>query len=261
MNILLLIGVIIGFGGVLGGFMVEGGDPVSFLTPAPIIIVLGGTIGIALIAYPFSTIKKVPGALKAIMFHKKHNYAKLVDMLCDIANKARKDGLLSLESEADKMADPFIKRGLGYIADGVDPEFLKKVLNNEIDSAYKKLEDAARMFEGMGGTSPTMGVLGTVMGMTNVLKDMKDTDTIGEKIAGAFLATMYGIGLANLIWLPIGSHIKVVAEEESEYQEVVLEGLMAIQSGEPSTRLRDRLYAKIGNAKKNKKAEAPKAES
>jgi chemotaxis protein MotA len=262
MNILLLLGLIVGFGGVLGGFMTEGGMLANLVNAAPIMIVLGGTIGIALIAFPFSTIKKVPGALKAIMFHKKRNYAKLVDMLCEIANKARKDGLLSLESEADKIPDQFIKRGLGYIADGVDPEFLKKVLNNEIESAYKRLEGAAKVFESMGGTSPTMGVLGTVMGMTTVLGSMgSDTAALGEHIASAFLATMYGIGIANLIWLPIGSHIKVVAEEESEYQEVVLEGLMAIQSGEPSSRLRDRLFAKIGTMKSKKTSAAPKAES
>lgn len=262
MNILLLLGLIIGFGGVLGGFMNEGGMIATLYKPAPLMIVIGGTVGIALIAFPLSTIKKAPGALKAIMFHKKRNYEKLVELLCDIANKARKDGLLSLESEADKIPDKFIKRGLGYIADGVDPEFLKKVLNNEIESNYKRLEDAAKLFESMGGTSPTMGVLGTVMGMTTVLKGMKgDTDALGENIAGAFLATMYGIGIANLIWLPIGGHIKVVAEEESDYQEVVLEGLMAIQAGEPSSRLRDRLYAKIGQMKKSKTAEAPKAES
>jgi chemotaxis protein MotA len=258
MNILLLLGLIVGFGGVLGGFMSEGGTLSTFVNASPVIIVLGGTIGIALIAFPLGTIKKIPKALLAIIFQKKHNYAKLVDMLCDIANKARKDGLLSLESEADKIPDQFIKRGLGYIADGVDPEFLKKVLNNEIDSAYKRLEGAAKVFESMGGTSPTMGVLGTVMGMTTVLKSLNDTAAIGPHIASAFLATMYGIGIANLVWLPIGSHIKVVAEEESDYQEVVLEGLMAIQSGEPSSRLRDRLFAKIGNMKK--KAEAPKAE-
>jgi chemotaxis protein MotA len=251
MNIMLLLGLIIGFGGVLGGFMSEGGKLINLLNPAPIIIVLGGTIGIALIAFPFSKIKKIPGALLKIMFHRKHNYPKLVDMLCEIANKARKDGLLSLESEADKIPDPFIKRGLGYIADGVDPDFLKKVLNNEIESSYKSLEDAAKVFESMGGTSPTMGVLGTVMGMTTVLGSMgSDTSALGAHIASAFLATMYGIGIANLIWLPLGSHIKVIAEDESDYQEVVLEGLMAIQSGEPSSRLKDRLFAKIGNVKR-----------
>ena len=254
MNILLLLGLLI-------GFMNEGGVLANLLKPAPLMIVLGGTIGIALVAFPFASIKKMPNALKAVIFHKKYNYDKLVEMLCDIANKARKDGLLSLESEAEKIPDPFIKRGLGYIADGVDPEFLKKVLNNEIESAYKRLEDAAKVFDSMGGTSPTMGVLGTVMGMTTVLGGMgSDTSALGEHIASAFLATMYGIGIANLVWLPIGSHIKVVAQEASEYQEVVLEGLMAIQSGEPSSRLRDRLYAKIGSMKNKKKPSEPKSE-
>lgn len=250
MNILLIIGVIIAFGGILGGYVAEDGVLSSLVQLSPIMIVFGGTIGIALIAFPFSNIKRIPAALKLIMFHKKHDYHKLVDMLCDIANKARKDGLLSLEAEADKIPNDFIKRGLGYIADGVDPEFLKKVLYNGIESEYKKYEDASKVFESMGGTSPTMGVLGTVMSMVTVLKGMgSDTSGLGPKIAGAFLATMFGIGSANLLWLPIGSQIKVVAEQDSDYMEVVVEGLMAIQAGEPSSRLKDRLYAKIGDIK------------
>ena len=260
MNIFLLLGMLIGFGGILGGFMNEGGSFSAILKLPAFLIVFGGTIGIAFIAYPISNIRRIPNAMKAIMLHKKPKYPQLVEMLCDIANKARKDGLLSLESEADKMKDSFIKKGLGYIADGVDPEFLKKVLNNEIESNSRKLEDAARVFEGMGGTSPTMGVLGTVMSMTTVLSHMgSDTSKIGEEIAGAFVATLYGIGAANLMWLPIGSHIKVVAEEDEIYQGIVLEGLLAIQAGEPSSRLRDRLYARIGDAKS--KASPAKAES
>ena len=260
MNIFLILGAIIGFGGVIYGYSAEGGSLINLLKAPALSIVLGGTFGVALIAFPLNNIKRIPSALKKILLSRRHNYDQLVEMLCDIANKARKDGLLSLESEADKIKDPFIKKGLGYIADGVDPEFLRKVLNNEIETAYRNLEAAAKVFEGMGGTSPTMGVLGTVMGMVTVLGHMgSDTSKIGESIAGAFVATMYGVGFANLIWLPLGSHIKVVAEHETEYQEVVLEGLMAIQSGEPSSRLRDRLYAKIGNVKQ-KGAPAAKVE-
>jgi chemotaxis protein MotA len=213
-------------------------------------IVFGGTIGIALIAFPLKNIKRIPGALKLILLPKKHDYAGVVDMLCEIANKARKDGLLSLEAEADKMSDHFIKKGLGYIADGVDPEFLKKVLNNEIESEYKKYEDAAKVFEGMGGTAPTMGVLGTVMAMITTLSGgTSDTNGLVKEISTAFLATFFGLGSANLMWLPIGNQIKVVAEHESDFREVVMEGLLAIQAGEPSSRLKDRLYAKIGDVK------------
>ncbi|HEX2938761.1 MAG TPA: MotA/TolQ/ExbB proton channel family protein [Ruminiclostridium sp.] len=251
MNILFFIGLIIAFGGILLGFNQEGGNFMSLITHvSPLLIVFGGTFGIALIAFPFRNIKRIPGALKLIILPKKHNYTALVDMLCDIANKARRDGLLSLEAEADKMSDSFIKKGLGYIADGVDPEFLRKVLYNEIESNYKKYEDAAKVFESMGGTAPTMGVLGTVMAMVTVLSGGTDnTSKLVKDISTAFLATLFGIGSANLLWLPIGSQIKVVAGQESDYREVIVEGLMAIQAGEPSSRLKDRLYAKIGDIK------------
>lgn len=251
MNIVLIIGFLIAFGGILYGYQLEGGVFTALTSHAsPFLIVFGGTIGIALIAFPFKNIRRIPGALRLITLPKKHNYSALVDMLCDIANKARKDGLLSLEAEADKISDPFIKKGLGYIADGVDPEFLKKVMNSEIDAEYKKYDDAAKVFESMGGTAPTMGVMGTVMAMITVLSQgTSDTDALVKNIATAFLATFFGIGSANLLWLPIASQIKVVAESESDYRDVVVDGLLAIQAGEPSSRLKDRLYSKVGDVK------------
>lgn len=251
MNIALLIGLVIAFGGVFFGYSGEGGVLSNLFSPFALAIVLGGTIGTAFIGYPISNIAKIPNAFRAMMFQKKHNYPQLIDMMCEIANKARRDGLLSLEGEAEKINDHFIKKGLGYIADGADPEFLQQLLNNEIESNYKRIEDAAKVFVSMGGTSPTMGVLGTVMSMTVVLKEMNsDVSSIGTKIAGAFLATMYGVGIGNLIWLPLGNQMKVAALHEAEHQEVIMEGLMAIQSGEPSSRLRDRLYAKVGQIEK-----------
>lgn len=247
MNITLIIGLVVAFGGVLMGFTQEGGVLANLLKLPAFMIVVGGTIGSAFISFPIANIKRIPGAFKVMMFQKKHDYPKLIDMMCEIANKARRDGLLSLESEADKIQDPFIKKGLGYIADGADPEFLKQLLNNEIEANFKNVEDAAKVLEGMGGTSPTMGVLGTVMGMTTVLGHMgSDTSKIGTEIAGAFIATMYGVGIGNLIWLPLGNQMKVSAMHEAEHQEIVMEGLMAIQAGEPAARLRDRLYAKVG---------------
>lgn len=261
MNIFLLLGMLIGFGGIVGGFMAEGGTAAAIMKLPALMIVLGGTVGVAFIACPIGSIRLIPRALKTILFHRKHKYPELVNMLCDIANKARKDGLLSLESEANNAKNPFIRMGLGYIADGVDPDFLKKVLTNEIEAETRKLSDAGRVFDSMGGTSPTMGVLGTVMSMTTVLGHMgSDTSKIGTEIAGAFVATLYGIGIANLVWLPLGSHIRLTAEAEENYLNVILEGLLAIQAGEPSSRLRDRLYARIGNTGKGKaRTEEPQA--
>jgi chemotaxis protein MotA len=261
MNILFFIGMLVGFGGLVFGYLKEGGVLSALWQLSAFSIVFGGTFGIMFIANPFSNIKRMPAGLKLIILHKRHDYAQVVDMLCGIANKARKDGLLSLEAEADKIGDSFIKKGLGYIADGVDPEFLRKVLENEIETEYGKYESAAMVFEGMGGTAPTMGVLGTVMGMVSILRDMGNVTELGGKIASAFIATMYGIGSANLLWLPIGSQIKVVAQQESAYREVIVEGLMAIQAGEPSSRLRDRLYSKIGEIKDKGKAAQTETES
>ncbi len=260
MNITLLIGLVIAFGGVVIGFTGEGGVLISLLKLPALAIVLGGTIGTAFVSFPFRNIKEIPHAFKAMMVQKKHDYPQIIEMLCEIANKARRDGLLSLEAEAEKIKDPFVKKGLGYIADGADPEFLKQLLTNEIEANYNRVAEAARVFTGMGGTSPTMGVLGTVMAMTIVLGNMgSDTSKIGSQIASAFIATMYGVGFGNLVWLPIGSQMRVSAEHESEHQEVIMEGLMAIQSGEPSSRLRDRLYAKVGEI--GKRSAAPAAEN
>lgn len=266
MNITLILGLLIAFAGVLGGFVEEKGNLASLLQVSAAMIIFGGTFGIALIANPFSYIKKIPAALKLIMFHKKHNYNELIDKLCEIANKARKDGLLSLEAEAENVADPFIKKGLGYIADGVDPEFLKKMLYNEIEAQAKKYEQAATVFESMGGTAPTMGVLGTVMGMINVLSHMNannsDMTKMIQSIGSAFIATMYGLASANLLWLPLGSHIKTVTESESDYMEIIVDGLLAIQAGEPSSRLKDRLLARLEDKENGKnKAAAQKSET
>ena len=266
MNITLIIGLIIGFAGILGGFAIEQGNMASLLQASAAMIIFGGTFGIAMIAYPISYIKKIPGALKLIMFHKKHDYGGLIDRLCEIANKARKDGLLSLETEAENVKNPFIKKGLEYIADGVDPEFLKKMLYTEIEAQAKKYEQAAAVFEGMGGTAPTMGVLGTVMGMINVLSHMNtnnsDMTSMVRNIGSAFIATMYGLGSANLLWLPIGTQIKVVTEAESDYMEVIVDGLLAIQAGEPSSRLRDRLLARLEkDAKGTQKASGDDTDS
>ncbi|MDR3552799.1 MAG: MotA/TolQ/ExbB proton channel family protein [Clostridia bacterium] len=259
MNITFFIGLLMGFGAVIGGFLLEKGTLMSLLKLAPACIIFGGTFAIALVQFPMSSIKMMPAALKLIIFNKKHNYTELIDKLCEIANKARKDGLLSLETEAEQVSDPFIKRGLGYIADGVDPDFLKKLLYNEIEAMENKYELAAAVFEGMGGTAPTLGVLGTVLSMVTVLSNAGDnSNAMVKEIAGAFIATMYGLGSANLLWLPIGGRIKNVTQGESAYMELIVEGLMAIQAGEPSSRLRDRLVAKLDDQKISKKSGAKK---
>jgi chemotaxis protein MotA len=203
----------------------------------------------------------MPAALKMIFFYKNRDYHTMIDILFNVANTARREGLLALETEAENIKDEFIKKGLIFIADNVEPEFLKKVLESEIEASNRKYEAAASVFEGMGGTAPTMGVLGTVMGMVSILRDMSNMDELGGKIATAFVATLYGVGSANLLWLPIAAHIKAIAAEESEYFETVIDGLLSIQAGEYPARIKESLYAQIGEDMKESPAKQKETEA
>jgi len=255
MNILAIIGVLLGFAGVLFGYMADEGVLSALIKIPAISIVIGGTFGIVLSSNPSSRLKKIPAALKLAFFSKKPNVGQLIDKIIEISTIARQSGLLALEAEAGKCENPVLKKGLNYLADGVPPDRLKMTLEAESEAMLNEYEEAAKVFEGMGGTSPTMGVLGTVMGMVSILKDMgSDMNSLGGKIATAFIATMYGVGFANLVYLPIASHIKGAAEEENNYYKVMIEGLVAIQSGEYPTRIKEYLIALSGpsNVKKIK---------
>ncbi len=246
MNILAIVGTLIGFAGVIFGYLEDDGVLSALVKIPAISIVFGGTLGIVLAANPLSKLKKVPAGLKLAFFSKKKDVVALVDLLVEIAIIARQSGLLALETEAEKYENPVLKKGMSYIADGVSPEYLKQTLEAECEAMYSDYEAAAAVFEGMGGAAPTMGVLGTVMGMVSILKDMSDMDSLGGKIATAFIATLYGVGSANLLWLPIGAHIKAAAEEEFAYYQIMVDGFLAIQAGEYPARIKEFLLAKCG---------------
>ena len=254
MNILIILGLIVSFGGVVFGFMVDGGVLSSLVKISSMSIVFGGSIGFGLVSYPMSFLREIPAALKLMLFGGKRNYAKTIDQLVEIGKSARAEGMLVLESKAQDVKDPLIKKGLLLISDGVEPEYLKRVLDHTIEATTSSYERAAKVFEGIGGASPAMGVLGTVMGMVSILREMgTDMDALGAKIATAFIATMYGVGSANLLWLPLGNNIKLCAAREQEYYEMVVEGLMSILEGENPSKMKENLLAMAGNAKDKSK--------
>ena len=253
LNAMILLGLAVGFGGVLFGYLEDGGVLASLLKPSSASIVFGGTFGFALIAFPREYLKQIPRALKFALFAPKEDYNALVESMLQFSDVARKKGLLALESEADNQTDPFIKKGLQAIADGAEPEYLKQLLDGEMDALCRDYEWAATVFEGMGGAGPTMGVLGTVMGMVSILRDMgSDMGALGAKIATAFIATMYGVGSANLLWLPLGNQIKLLIEREREYYLLILDGFLLIQSGEYPARVREILVSRIGEMEKQR---------
>lgn len=243
MDLSTILGLVIAFIGIIGGYVIEGGNPVLlFVLPSPYMIVFGGTIGATLISFPLSDVKKMISALKEVFTSKNHNEIEIINEISALSEKARKDGLLSLESDAQNSKNDFMKKGLGLVVDGIEGDVIRDILNREIILRESIHETSARMFEAMGGFAPTMGVLGTVMGMVQVLGSMEDSsEGLGEKIAVAFLATLFGVGSANLFWLPFAGKIKAKAEKEKMAMELMIEGLLSIHAGENPRIIKEKL--------------------
>jgi chemotaxis protein MotA len=243
MNVNIIIGFLVAVLSIIFGFYFDGGSFASLYSPTSILIVLGGALGYILLGFPLNVLTQFPRSIKFILFRKKKDYAGLIDKLYNLANIARREGILSMEAEAEKIDDPFIKKGLLYVADGVEPEFLKEVLENE----------TAKVCDAGGAVCPAMGLIGTVIGMVNILLNLTaDMSVLGISVGTAFLTTFYGVFLANVFFLPLASHIRLCAEEEASYMQLIVTGLLSILEGEYPARMRDNLIAEIGGPEKLK---------
>lgn len=264
MDITTIIGLILGFGGVLAGYLEEGHWDFSALLKlgqlAAFLIVFGGGFGATLVAYPLSEFKKLFSSMKMIFTQKQYNEIDIINELADLSEKARKDGLLSLEQDAQSNKNELIRKGLALVVDGIETEVIKDILARETELQEEIYESSAKIFEYLGGTFPAMGVCGTVMGMLNILKDLSDPLALGPKIAGAFLATLYGISFANLLWLPFGNKIKVKAARDTMINEIVIEGLLSIQAGENPRIIKEKLNLNLMEKLNGGKKNAPAAE-
>jgi chemotaxis protein MotA len=243
MDIGAILGLIIGIGAIVAGFLLEGGHlGALFREVSPFFIIFGGTAGATTLAFPLSELKKIPGELKYVFTTKKNDPVAIINQLSELSEKARKDGLLSLEQDAQNNENELIKKGLALVVDGIETEVIKDILVRETVLHESIHESVAKIFEAAGGYAPTMGVIGTVMGMINVLGSMdEDSSGLGEKIATAFLATFFGIGSANLLFLPIAGRIKSKAENEKMVNDLIIEGLLSIQAGENPRIIKEKL--------------------
>jgi chemotaxis protein MotA len=254
MDISTLLGLLVGFGSLMVSVLMEGGSPAAFLSPSAMLIVFGGTFGATMIAYPLETFLKLPGLIGIAMKQQKHDVAGLVEQSVLLAEKARKQGLLSLEADAQEAKDPFLKQAIMLAVDGTDAEVLKGILETQVEHLEERHEVCFGMFEAMGGFAPTMGIIGTVMGLVHVLGNLSDPNSLGPKIAVAFIATLWGVSSANLLWLPLGAKLKRKSKEEIFFRNVAIEGIMAVQSGENPRIVRQKLEGMV--AQKPKKGDA-----
>lgn len=241
MDIATLIGLLLGFGGLLGGFLLEGGHLGMLLVETAAMIVFGGTFGAVILSFTMEEIKTVPYFLKVIFVDKKVDYLTVLDSLVETADKARREGLLSLESQLGEIGNPFLARGLQLVIDGTDPELTRNMLEMEIEAYEKKERVGYEVFMSAGGFAPTMGIIGTVMGLVHVLSNVAEPDKLAGAIAVAFLATLYGVGSANVLWIPFATKIKGKSEKEVLLMELVLEGILSIQAGENPRVIREKL--------------------
>jgi chemotaxis protein MotA len=212
----------------------------------PMLLVFGGTFGAAIAGVAMADVKKIGGWFKlALMPAKVPPVADRITTLVRLAEKARKEGLLALEAQVKDIDDPFLKRGLQMGIDGTDPEELRAVLEGEI--AAKKGEDkvAAKFFTAMGGYSPTIGIIGTVIGLIHVLENLSDPASLGPLIASAFVATLWGVLSANLFWLPMGTKIARVSDLQAAQMELLVEGITEIQAGTSPRAVRQKLTSLV----------------
>lgn len=255
----------IGFGlamaGILGGNAIEGGKISQILQPTAAMIVIGGTIGATLIQFPLATAIASVKAIKSVLNEPSHQGHKLIDEIVGYATIARKDGILGLESVAPKASDPFLARALMMAIDGADSNAMRDTMEASIGQVEEGGEDIAKVFETAGGYAPTIGIIGAVLGLIQVMTHLSDIAKVGEGIATAFVATIYGVGFANIICLPMGGKLKLRTREAVATKILMLEGALAIQQGMNPKLVRERLSALVHEEAHGEKADgkAPEA--
>lgn len=247
MDLSTLIGIILGIGGLLVGFILEDGILSSLLQGPAAIIVFGGTAGAVITSFPLTDLKNVPKWLKIAFNNQSFGTVEAYDTLVLFAEKARREGLLSLEQELENINNRFTRQGMQLVIDGTDPEITMEILESNISVMEKRHKAGILVFEAAGGYAPTMGIIGTVMGLVHVLGNLSDPSSLSGAIASAFIATLYGVASANLLWLPIATKLKNKDKSEIATMEMIMDGILSIQAGENPSILKEKLKTHLGN--------------
>jgi chemotaxis protein MotA len=226
------IGIVVACVGILGSAMMEGTPPTAFLNMPAMILVFAGTFGATCAACGMDAMKKIPAFYKIAMAGAEHHLAGKVHELVGFAEKARRDGLLALENDLEEIEDAFTKKGMQLVVDGTDPDLVREILEVEVDAMAARHKEGAEVFKTAGGFAPTMGIIGTVMGLVHVLQNLAAPSTLGPAISGAFIATLMGVGAANVVFLPVAGRLKGLSHAELHVRNLVLEGILSIQAGD-----------------------------
>jgi len=255
-------GIVLALAGILGGLLLEKGSIQDVAQATAAMIVFGGTIGAVLITNPLPVFLRAVKSLRHVFFEQAATTAGTIETLLQMATKARKNGIVSLESEASQLPDPFLRKALNLAVDGTDLNELRKMMEIDIELTEQAGEAEAKVWEAAGGYAPTVGIIGAVMGLIQVMKHLDDIKEVGHGIAVAFVATVYGVGSANIFFLPAGNKMRSRLHRARVIKEMILEGVSGIVEGLNPTLIRLKLESfnqEMGPAKKKKAAEPEKA--
>lgn len=225
------VGLILGLGGITVGLLLEGGRVSQVVQPTAAIIVFGGTLGAVLLQYPMPVVTSAFHRLIQVFFEPKLDPQFTVQQLVVFANKARRNGMISLDADLPGIADPFLRKSLMLAVDGTEPQELRKMMQMELDNQAEYDENIPKVFESAGGFAPTIGIIGAVLGLIQVMQHLDNINEVGKGIAVAFVATVYGVGSANLFFLPSSGKLRLRIREEQVPHEMTLEGVISILEG------------------------------
>lgn len=232
MDILSMVGILVALLAVLGGNVLEGGHTSSLVQLTAFVIVGGGTLGAVMVQTPIRTFVRAMSIAVWVFMPVKLRPEEVAEKIVNWSNIARREGLLGLEAIAEEEPDAFARKGLQLLVDGSEPEVIRGILEVEIDSKEHHDIQAAKVFDGMGGYSPTIGIIGAVMGLIHVMNNLADPSKLGGGIATAFVATIYGVGFANLLFLPMANKLKSQIHTQTQFREMIVEGVISIAEGE-----------------------------
>jgi chemotaxis protein MotA len=251
MDIITTLGLVIAWASLIGSVVIEGieggsGVNVSmFVKMGPILLVFGGTFGAAMIGLTKEEVMAIPSHIKKAFFNSGANCPDIIKMLVNISRQVRRDGLLVLEKQTKSITNEFMRKGVQLLVDGVDMNHIRLIMETDIIFLKQRHAESQDFFSKLGGFSPTLGIIGTVMGLVNMLSNLSDPSTMGPAIASAFIATLYGVSMANLVYLPIANKLKKISANEVIERRIMLEGLLSIQAGDNPRIIEERLLSFI----------------
>ncbi|MGQ9524921.1 MAG: flagellar motor protein [Armatimonadota bacterium] len=232
MDLATVIGLFLAWGAFLGSVLMEGTHITALVNVPAAILVVGGTVGATIFSYPMEQIVRIPLLVKKALFAERLDMSETANTIISLARKARREGILVLEQEARTLSNRFLSTGIQLVVDGLPAEAVRETLENELLALQERHRAGESIFMSMGGYSPTLGVIGTVAGLVHMLSNLSDPGKMGPAIASAFIATLYGVSLANLLYLPIANKLKVRSQEEVALYTLMIEGILSIQAGD-----------------------------